>query len=411
MLEHTRSVLIVKTAHIALIVTALGMSACRSPLSRDPTPPAPLNASSLASPAAPPPSPPAPYPQSHAVPGVSWDFSKQGAFRAAIGSDLWPCTWARDDNLYCAWGDGGGFDGNDDQVGRASLGFARISGNPGENAAPGFIGRNVWGTPPYAEHPASFGGKVNSMISIDGVLYAIGGLWTVRDAADPVHKGENGPMNTLLWSTDLGKTWRIAPWSTPASLGTFLNFGRDNAGAIDDYVYIYYLRQLDSQHLYLKRVAKHNLRADPSAPGRYQYLTGVDPRGRPRGWSRLEPQAAAIFFDPNNVDSPEIAYDAKLHRYLLSLGHYASGRVEDSSLGQLGLFEAPHPWGPWETVGYYQDWGGYGASASGDFLGLRMPLKWISADGKTLWCIFSGPREFDAFNVVKATLQTAGSQE
>src|ERR1700735_3692934 len=117
MFEPTRSVLMVKAALIPIIVTALGMSACRSPLTRDVTPPAPPNASPPASPTALLSSPPAPYPQSHAIPAVSWDFS-QSTLRAAIGSDLWPCTWSRDDNLYCAWGDGGGFDGNDDQVGR-----------------------------------------------------------------------------------------------------------------------------------------------------------------------------------------------------------------------------------------------------------------------------------------------------
>ena len=379
------------TISIVILAAGIGISACRS-IVRD-------NAGSRTT-------SPAPYPQSHVITAVTWNFSAAATSRKALGSDLWPCTWARDGNLYCAWGDGGGFDGNDDNIGRVSLGFARIAGIPVADGASGFTGKNVWGAPPYAENSATFGGKVVSLISVGGVLYAIGGLWTSENTANPVHTSERGPLNTLAWSSDQGRTWQIAPWSSPSTLGTFLNFGRDNAGAFDSYIYIYYVREGDSQHIYLKRVPKERLQSDPSIPGIYQYFTGADARGRVDAWSMQERDAGAIFFDSNNVNGPEVVYNSKLHRYLLTLGHYPSGRDSDSSAGKLGVFEAPHPWGPWATVGYYDDWGAFGPSAAGDFLGLHMPVKWISSDGKTLWCIFSGLNEFDAFNVVKGTLTT-----
>src|ERR1700721_54037 len=72
----------------------------------------------------------APYPHSRMISAITCDFSTIVSHRKALGSDLWPCAWAVDGDLYCAWGDGGGFDGNDDNVGRASLGFARIAGTP-----------------------------------------------------------------------------------------------------------------------------------------------------------------------------------------------------------------------------------------------------------------------------------------
>jgi hypothetical protein len=380
---------------IVILAAALGMSACRSLV----TP----GVARL-------PTAPAPYPQSRAIIAVTWDFSAITASRKAIGSDLWPCTWARDANQYCAWGDGGGFDGNDDNIGRVSLGFARITGITTADGSLQFTGKNVWGAPPYAENPATFGGKIVSLISVDGVLYAIGGLWTSQSSVNPVHTSERGPLNTLVWSTDLGKTWHIAPWSIPSTLGTFLNFGRDNAGAFDSYVYLYYVREFDSQHIYLKRVPKDRLQSNPSIPGNYQYLTGVDARGRAKVWSTQETDAGAVFFDANNVNYPEVVYDSKLHRFLLTLGHNPSGHDGDSSIGKLGVFEAPHPWGPWATVGYYDDWGEFGPSAAGDFLGLHVPAQWMSADGKTLWCIFSGLHEFDAFNVVKGTFKTGWSR-
>jgi CubicO group peptidase (beta-lactamase class C family) len=48
--------------------------------------------------------------------------------RAAKGSDNWPLTWADDDALYSAFGDGNGFDPFTPE--KLSLGLARIEGGP-----------------------------------------------------------------------------------------------------------------------------------------------------------------------------------------------------------------------------------------------------------------------------------------
>jgi hypothetical protein len=348
---------------------------------------------------------PAPYPPSRLITAVTWNFSAVTESREAHGSDLWPCTWAGDDNQYCAWGDGGGFDGDDDNIGRVSLGFARLSGIPVADGNFGYTGKNVWGAPSYAESVATFGGKVLSMISVDGVLYATGGFWTSENSQDPAHHSGGGPFNSLAWSSDLGHRWQIAPWSVPSTLGSFLNFGPDDAGAIDSYVYVYYLRRNDRQHLYLKRVAKDRLQSDPSTPGVYQYWSGLRGLGRAASWSTSEPQARAIFIDPRSVDLPDVVYDSKLRRYLMTVGHYSSGNYDDSSIGQFGLFEAPHPWGPWSTIGYYDDWGNYGAASSGDFLGIHMPNKWVGSDGRTRWFVFSGLHEWDSFNLIEANFR------
>jgi hypothetical protein len=111
-----------------------------------------------------------------------------------------------------------------------------------------------------------------------------------------------------------------------------------------------------------------------------------------------------VFTDDNHVEGPSVVYDAGLGRYLLTAGHYASGNDDDSSAGQVGLFEAPHPWGPWATIGYYENWGNLKADTAGDFLSLRLPSKWLSADGRVVWAVFSGPHAFDSFNIVKGTL-------
>src|SRR5450631_2612986 len=153
-----------------LLTAVAGLSACHT-LTTDP------RARSLPS--------DAPYPQSTLIDAVSWDFDRLPETRRALGSDLWPCTGGRDGNTYCAWGDGGGFDGNDDNIGRVSLGFARIRGTPSAQDPGAIIGKNIWGSPPYAEFAAGFGGKVGSMTAVQGVLYAYGGFWTADNSQDP----------------------------------------------------------------------------------------------------------------------------------------------------------------------------------------------------------------------------------
>src|SRR5689334_843462 len=103
----------------------------------------------------------APYPASPVIESANWDFAN--LMRLAPGSDLWPITWASDDNLYASWGDGGGFGGTNGD-GRVSLGFARIVGMP-----PDFKTINVWGGK-KGVNPAAFGGKVSSLLSVNGVL-------------------------------------------------------------------------------------------------------------------------------------------------------------------------------------------------------------------------------------------------
>ncbi|MHC4299203.1 MAG: hypothetical protein ACYS7Y_18165 [Planctomycetota bacterium] len=60
-----------------------------------------------------------PYPRSTLISGLSLDWSTHR--RAAQGSDNFQLTWADDDNLYGAWGDGGGFGGTN-KKGRVGLG-------------------------------------------------------------------------------------------------------------------------------------------------------------------------------------------------------------------------------------------------------------------------------------------------
>jgi hypothetical protein len=346
-----------------------------------------------------------PYPASAVITAIHWDFAGARPLRKAVGSDIWPCSWAFDDRLYCAWGDGGGFGGTD-SVGRVSLGFARVSGTPHVSRPSSYRGSNIWGAPPHARYRATFGGKVGSIIAVDGALYAPAGLWTRQNSKNPVATWSDGPLERMIWSFNLGKTWRIAPWAPSEDLGAFLQFGRDSANAPRGYIYIYYGRPDDLRHFYLRRVPLGELLLPPQSSHAEQYLAYVSRDGEYVSWSRRPQDAIPVFTDVSGAFGENAVFDPALGRYLLTVGHNASGRPAGASPGQLGVFESVHPWGPWRTIYYADDWGHFPASAQGDFLGLSFPAKWISHDGRRLWGVFSGPDGLDAFNLVRAQLET-----
>lgn len=335
---------------------------------------------------------PAPYPASAVVASVTWDFGNR--VRRAPGSDLWPTTWAADGNIYSSWGDGGGFGGTN-RDGRVSLGFARIEGFP-DNVE----GYNVWGGK-NPENVAGFGGKCAGMLSVDGILY---GWINTQNGFPPDYK--------LAWSSDLGATWELSTWVFPKTgtffPSTFLNFGQDYAGARDRYVYSYGANWTEAEgrgpenNLYSVRVLREKI-TDRTA---YEFFMGLDSNGKPIWTSDID-QREPAFTDPNGVGNPGLAnvvFNPGIARYLLTVGHrppnnekYLSGRV-----GRLGIFDAPEPWGPWTTVAYYDNWGGFGDD--GFTLGYHFPTKWISPGGKTLWMIFSSTGVLDSFNLIKGTL-------
>jgi hypothetical protein len=356
----------------------------------------------------------APYPPSAIVRGMRWDLSTVLSHRRAIGSDIWATTWAADGELYSAFGDGGGFDGTERSkaTGRVSLGFAQINGGPTEHSTASLHGKNVWGQAPrFAERQANFGGKVDDLISVSGVLYAQGGLWTATNCscADPTLKNDDNPNErSLAWSKDLGRTWEVAQWATPRDLGSTLQFGADYAGAFDPaHIYLYYQRDeaTDAKDIYLRRVLISDFASDPSLPGHFEYFAGIDASGT-AVWSTSAQRAVPVFVDSNTgagvSAGPSVVFDAALGRYLAAVWH-------GNRLGEVGFFEAAAPWGPWATIAYYEDWGGFNESA-GEATGFRFPAKWIGADGRTLWAVFSGENnggdnEFDSFNLVRVTLE------
>lgn len=330
----------------------------------------------------------APYPPSPVIEGIAWhwDTLKQ----AAPGSDLWPMTWAADGHLYAAWGDGGGFGGTNSD-GRVAMGFARIEGSP-----EAFVATNVNGGK-NPENPASFPdkGKTGGIVCVDGTLYA---RLNMQDGEWPdVNHG-------LVWSRDQGATWETAPWVFPKGDGrfkptAFVQFGQDYDGVPDHlaaFVYFHGHRQGQSGDTFMGRVLRDRI-ADRET---YEFIAGFAADGTPI-WSSGVDQAQPVFTDPDGGIG-SVTYVPALDRYI--------GAGYHGGPNKLGIFDAPEPWGPWTTVAYYEDWGDMGSDGHG--LTCSFPRKWMSADGLTMWCVFSvygegakqGIKAHDCFNLVKLTL-------
>jgi hypothetical protein len=328
-----------------------------------------------------------PYPTSEIIAGITWDWDTLS--QAAIGSDLWPVTWADDGNLYALWGDGGGF-GGDNRIGRVAMGVTRIEGPPES-----YRGVNV-NSGTGAEIATSFqgNGKSIGILSLGGKLYS----WVNMENRD-------APDHKLAWSDDYGATWEFSEWSFDSEIftpATFLNFGKDYSGSRDNYVYIYGGKWgTPSREVYLLRVLPRDIE-DRSL---YQYYSGLDQNGHAI-WGDFQSKQS-VFYDPNSTETnggtkAQVMYNPGIGRYILTIWH--------GGPGSLGVFEGPEPWGPWYTVSYLDNFGGM--TSSGEGLSSNFPTKWISQDGLTMWNVFSlygdgakeGINRHDRFNLVRVRL-------
>jgi len=320
---------------------------------------------------------PPPYPPSPVFAEVRFDFAVRD--RRAPGSDNWPMTWADDGHQYTSWGDGGGFGGTNED-GRVSLGVARVEGDGAD-----YTGHNVWGGK-RADAPAEFEGKSYGIICAEGRLY----MWV-----SPGSGNTNYDEARLAVSKDHGKHWSRADWAFARAdqfmVPTFCQFGQDNTDARDGYLYSYATRlQNDDDKMQvpgeidLMRVPKDRILEREA----YTFFAGLDASGEPT-WTPDLTARKPVFEDPNGTRRTSVVYQPTLGRYLLCTAH------NQADSGNLGIFDAPEPWGPWTTVAYYENWGGFGST----FFWTFAP-KWFSEDGLRFSLVFTGTGRNDAWNTV-----------
>src|SRR5205823_2152954 len=105
----------------------------------------------------------APYPPSQIIRQVIW-APKETIIRKAHDSDNWPMTWADDDALYTAYGDGSGFEPFVPE--KLSLGFAKITGTP-----TAFTGENLRAPSLEQRGGGQRGRKASGLLCVNAALY------------------------------------------------------------------------------------------------------------------------------------------------------------------------------------------------------------------------------------------------
>lgn len=330
-----------------------------------------------------------PYPQSKVITQLTWDA---GVVRIGEGNggkdgigDNWPITWGDDGNLYTSYGDGPGF--HKSERGFLTLGFAKITGDP-----PNIRAEDI---PSDADTPAGWGNKgikSSGQIMVNRTIYMF-----VRN-----HQ-VNGDYrhSRLAWSKDYQKTWVWADWYFSESFAApeFVQFGPNYTGARDGYVYIVSQGNNDaygfSPDVVMARVPKDKV-ADRAS---YRFFSGLDAKGKPT-WSVDMAERKPVFADPQGAQRISLTYNKALKRYILTASHKVGAGIHNAS---LGVFDAPEPWGPWTTVYYDDHWSGNHRTYHHKF-----PTKWMSADGRTMWLLYSGLGGNNyAFILKKATLELA----
>jgi hypothetical protein len=319
-----------------------------------------------------------PYPRSKVIDGIIFD--ENTLVRAAAGSDIWSCTWAADDNIYAAWGDGGGF-GGDDNRGRVSMGVARLAGQP-----PDWQGTNVWGgLHPLSPQPSTLG--KGTIVAVQDSLY--------------LYVSEQGKWDRCrLWkSSDFGLSWVDRGWIFPETHKVFafpglIEFGRAQHLNRDGYVYGYSdndPHRVNDQRLYLFRV-RPDLMEDLEA---YEYFSGTTQQPQ---WSGNLAERKPVFADAAGISwGTTCVYHPMSGRFLLAVSRHTEE-------GDWGLYEGENPWGPWRTVAFAEDlpqWTYSPAEKKRPAYLHTFPAMWVSADGSMLWCVFD---RGDHFHLVRCRL-------
>ena len=324
---------------------------------------------------------------------------------------MWPVTWAADDFLYGGAGDNSG----------SPMNFWKIHGKDG---GPWSVMVELVDNMPidpevYCQRPRvdkNRGVKPASLLGMDGILYFAVELHNYGE--DPAFNRQCNISSWIITTKDWGKTWNRE--ATPLEFFTgrlasphFLQFGKDYAGARDEYVYAYFPAGEDGKSywcngdfLLLGRVLRKRLLVRDA----WEFCAGKDVSGNPV-WDRDGNKAKPVFEYRRMTGENHVSYNRGLKRYLM--GNYSfinkdtleprpyhQKWPESTWPSQLALFEAPEPWGPWSLFHVDDNWGTYGDYQP------SFPTKWMSEDGRTVYIVSAGSFDDYNFTVQKVTLES-----
>lgn len=166
----------------------------------------------------------------------------------------------------------------------------------------------------------------------------------------------------------------------------FLDFGKNNANAIDKYVYAYGLDNNwressgtvpDPVDVYLARVTPDNIQKRAA----WEFYAGLDASGNPQWTPNIDSRVPVLHNARRSthgntvISQGGVVYNKPLNRYI-----YTSW----SGTSTFEFYEAPKPWGPWNLF-LSKDFGAQNTPTSYGGYATTIPSKFISADGETMW--------------------------
>lgn len=347
-----------------------------------------------------------------------------------VRGDTHPMTWAADDEIYVGTGDpnwmvkdgvnysnnpskGGWLESDETYRAMSGLVVEKIVGEPEKfrlnrvNDMYGYIG------------PGGGGPKPSGMISVDGKLYyAVQNLLGYKPPRFRKNS-QHGSDATIICSEDYGKTWtpdlnellsqfekeqydRVKcsnnSWKTAPEERTgyngwkpmfpgclfggpsFIQYGKDNEDAPDDFVYAISTDHWDNgRDLRLGRVKKDSILnreawefAIPSIEGDVVWTTVLE-------------DSKPILEIDRHISLPEMVYIKSLNKYiLLTWALHTDFRTPTGS--ELTILESDQPWGPFSLVHYEWMWHNRASAAYTP----RIPLKWFDMEKLEGYILHSG---------------------
>jgi len=318
-------------------------------------------------------------PKSTFFKGFEWTGERVGYPETDIKGDTYPCTWGADDEIYASSGDplwGESHDGLDTEV------FSGMAPNFKITKLRHMNDYKGWG---------GDGHKPTGMISVNGVLYLA--FQNHKRLTIPPHSVSSQPgadAHIVHYCHGKQPDWlpTLANIKEPMFPGykfggpAFVNFGKDNANARDEYVYAISSDQWDNgSNLRLGRVQKDHI----IEPSKWEWVKSFGADDYSAEWTSKLDDAIPVLSLHRRLGCPEMVYIASIDRYLL-LSWSLKGDFDPNAGTDLLVFDAPNPWGPFTLVHYEEFWEGKEFTPYCP----RVPLKWFDQEKLEGWLLFSG---------------------
>lgn len=298
--------------------------------------------------------------------------------------DLWANCWGPDDRLYTCNGDGFGFG-----LVFSEVVFNIVDGDPPDltpstpRGAYGPFIAHKWGPEQW-----KYSRKPTGMVCIDGDIYLF--FQNLSNFMTEIPFGD-APHASLSMTPDLGETWFYnadEPMFTDHvfTTGFFLDFGKCQEHAIDEYTYVYgldynwrYTPVFPQTKMFLARVPSDSL-LDRE---RWEFVAGFEAKGPI--WSEEIDDKVPVLEDDSTytegstgISQGTVLYLPEFDRYLYST----------RAIYEWIFYEAPEPWGPWTKIAVQEWLGGWREDFHPGYPAI-MASRYLDADNRGGWMISS----------------------